>query len=91
MATLSQQAPMTTPSLPGSTSSEGITAPARILVVDDEPAIVDAVTYNLRLQGFSPLVASDADAALRALRERNKSVLDVVPRNPDRNTAPPYS
>jgi DNA-binding response OmpR family regulator len=55
-------------------------AVARILVVDDEPAIVDAVTYNLRQQGYQPLVATDADAALRLYRERKPDliILDVM-------------
>ena len=53
---------------------------ARVLVVDDEPAIVDAVTYNLRQQGYQPLVATDADAALRLFRERKPDliILDVM-------------
>ncbi|MBC8143211.1 MAG: response regulator transcription factor [Armatimonadetes bacterium] len=53
---------------------------ARILVVDDEPAIVDAVTYNLRQQGYFALVASDADTALRLFRERipDLVILDVM-------------
>lgn len=54
--------------------------PARILVVDDEPAIVDAVTYNLRQHGYQPLVAADADVALRLFRERKPDlvILDVM-------------
>ncbi len=59
----------------------GSTEPsARVLVVDDEPAIVDAVTYNLRQQGYFALVATDADAALRLFRERAPDlvILDVM-------------
>lgn len=53
---------------------------ARILVVDDEPAIVDAVTYNLRLNGHEFLIASDAEAALRLFRENRVDlvILDVM-------------
>jgi DNA-binding response OmpR family regulator len=53
---------------------------ARVLVVDDEPAIVEAVTYNLRQQGYAPLVAVDADAALRLVREKSPDliILDVM-------------
>jgi DNA-binding response OmpR family regulator len=60
-----------------------MTAPAsgtKVLVVDDEPAIVDAVTYNLRQQGFATLVAADADNALRLVREKSPDliILDVM-------------
>jgi DNA-binding response OmpR family regulator len=61
----------------------GRQAPAsttRILVVDDEPAIVEAVAYNLRQQGFAPLIAGDADTALRILKEKDPElvILDVM-------------
>jgi len=64
------QSPMTTPPLTAADAPTPPPAVAKILVVDDEPAIVDAVTYNLRLQGFTTLVAGDADAALRLFREK---------------------
>jgi DNA-binding response OmpR family regulator len=53
---------------------------AKILVVDDEPAIVEAVAYNLRQQGFTPLLAGDADTALRILKEKEPDLilLDVM-------------
>jgi DNA-binding response OmpR family regulator len=62
------------------TNSSASTVPARVLVVDDEPAIVDAVTYNLRQQGFTPLIAADADVALRLFREKKPDIvlLDVM-------------
>lgn len=52
----------------------------RILVVDDEPAIVEAVAYNLRQQGFAPLLAGDADTALRILKDKDPElvILDVM-------------
>jgi DNA-binding response OmpR family regulator len=50
-------------------------AMAKVLIVDDEPAIVEAVTYNLRQQGYLPLVAGDADTALRLFREKQPDVL----------------
>ena len=43
---------------------------ARILVVDDEPAIVDAVSYALRSEGFEVDAAHDGESALEsALRD----------------------
>jgi two-component system response regulator RegX3 len=43
----------------------------RILVVDDEPAITDALSYTLTDEGFEVEVADDGDAALQALGEDN--------------------
>ena len=52
----------------------------RILVVDDEAAIRDAVSYALRSEGFEVQVASDGDAALEAAlgAEHDVVVLDLV-------------
>ena len=51
----------------------------RVLVVDDEPAIVDAVSYALSQEGFSIASAGDGESALRALQEESFDVvlLDV--------------
>lgn len=75
---------MTAP-LPPSSSKTNTPAPAtinaaKVMVVDDEPAIVEAVAYNLRQQGYTPLVAGDADTALRLFREKEPDViiLDVM-------------
>jgi two-component system, OmpR family, response regulator RegX3 len=38
----------------------------RILVVDDEPAIVDAITYALRSEGFGVESRTDGESALEA-------------------------
>ena len=40
----------------------------RVLVVDDEPAIVDAVSYALRSEGFHTSSVSDGESALEAVR-----------------------
>lgn len=55
-------------------------AKAVVLVVEDEPAIVDAVTYSLRQQGYATLTAGDADNALRLWREKKPDlmVLDIM-------------
>ena len=57
-----------------------VAPPAKVLLVDDEPAIVDAVSYNLRQQGFVPLIANDADTALRLFKEKGPDIilLDVM-------------
>ena len=41
----------------------------RILVIDDEPDIVELVTYNLRKEGFDVSVASDGEEALAKIRK----------------------
>lgn len=40
----------------------------KILVVDDEPDVVELVTFNLRKAGFEVIAASDGAAALRSAR-----------------------
>ena len=47
----------------------------RILVVDDEPAITDAVAYALRGEGFDVATAGDGESALDAAREQGFDVL----------------
>jgi len=39
--------------------------PERILVVDDEPSIVELVSYNLRRAGFEVVTAGEGEEALR--------------------------
>ena len=41
--------------------------PARILIVEDEPAIRDLISVNLRHAGFEPIEAADADQARREI------------------------
>jgi two-component system response regulator RegX3 len=52
----------------------------RILVVDDEPAIVDAVAYGLRREGFDVDAVADGAAALEAARSApyDVVVLDLM-------------
>jgi two-component system response regulator RegX3 len=56
-----------------------VTADAKILLVDDEPAIRDSVGYMLRSNGFGVETAASGEAALDALeRERfDVMLLDV--------------
>ena len=54
----------------------------RILVVDDEPAIVDAVTYALRASGFEVDTFGDGESALEAARSDGYDVLVLDVRLP---------
>ena len=56
------------------------TAKQRILVVDDEPSIVDAVGMSLRYEGFEVDEAASGKAALAAVEEHPPDliVLDVM-------------
>jgi two-component system, OmpR family, response regulator len=53
---------------------------ARVLVVDDEPSIVDAIATTLRYEGFEVDQASNGRAALRAAQEKpfDLIVLDIM-------------
>ena len=52
----------------------------RILVVDDEPSIVEVVSLYLRRDGFEVLTASDGETALASAREHQPDliVLDIM-------------
>jgi two-component system response regulator RegX3 len=54
----------------------------RILVVDDEPAIVDAVAYALRASGFEVDAFGDGESALEAARSDSYDVLVLDVRLP---------
>lgn len=52
----------------------------KVLVVDDENPIVEAVAYNLRKEGFQALTASDAEQCLAIARSEKPDliILDVM-------------
>lgn len=54
--------------------------PQRILVVDDEPAVVELLVYNLRKAHFDVLTAGDGRQALRLAQESRPDliVLDLM-------------
>lgn len=56
------------------------TAPARILVVDDEESILQFVSYNLRKEGYDVTTATDGEAALElaAGQSFDLVVLDIM-------------
>ncbi len=49
-------------------------------MVDDEPSLIEAVSYNLRQQNFDVVTASDADEALRLFHHKRPDLilLDVM-------------
>jgi phosphate regulon transcriptional regulator PhoB len=57
-----------------------MTAPARILVVDDEPHIVELVRYNLLQEGYHVSSAGDGELALEKVRSERPDlvVLDIM-------------
>jgi phosphate regulon transcriptional regulator PhoB len=52
----------------------------KILVVDDEPDLVELVTYNLRKEGFIVSSAADGEKALHMIREKGYDlvILDLM-------------
>jgi two-component system alkaline phosphatase synthesis response regulator PhoP len=57
-------------------------APAakKILIADDEPDILEIITYNLQLHGYDVITAKDGDQALQKARETNPDliILDIM-------------
>jgi two-component system response regulator VicR len=53
---------------------------ARILVVDDEPAIVDVLVYNLQRANYEVMVARDGEEALTKARQEEPDliILDLM-------------
>ncbi len=53
---------------------------SRVLVVEDEPAVLDAVAYALEVEGFDVLTASTGRAGLEQMRTGNPAlvILDVM-------------
>jgi two-component system, OmpR family, response regulator RegX3 len=49
--------------------------PDRILVVEDEPALAEAVEYTLEAEGFEVDTAADGNGALKAARARSYDLL----------------
>ena len=54
--------------------------PAKILIVDDEPAIVDVLSYNLKRANYQVLIARDGEEALAKAREEQPDlmILDLM-------------
>lgn len=54
--------------------------PKKVLVCDDEPYIVESVSYVVRKAGFSVLVAEDGEAAVQVARKEKPDLvfLDIM-------------
>jgi len=52
-----------------------VETPKNILVVDDEPDLLDLVLYNLKKEGFQVDSATDGEKALGAIRKGNYDLL----------------
>jgi DNA-binding response OmpR family regulator len=54
--------------------------PDRVLVVEDEPALLDTLIYNLNRQGYQVESASDGEAAVQLVRQSHPDliVLDIM-------------
>lgn len=52
----------------------------RILVADDEPDILDIISYNLRIEGYDVITAKDGDEALMKAKSAKPDliILDVM-------------
>lgn len=53
---------------------------ARILIVDDEPPIVDLLSYNLKRSNYEVVIARDGEEALNQARKENPDliILDLM-------------
>lgn len=62
------------------TNSQAIMANARILIIDDEPSIVNLVTAYLKPEGYELYTATDGESGLKAARafKPDLVVLDVM-------------
>jgi two-component system, OmpR family, response regulator RegX3 len=47
----------------------------RVLLVEDEPALVDSITYSLEREGFTVASATDGEAALRRFRTERPAIV----------------
>lgn len=54
--------------------------PARILIVDDEPSIIEFVSYAMQKEGYLTEIASDGEEALRKIEQQHFDlfILDIM-------------
>jgi DNA-binding response OmpR family regulator len=59
----------------GAPASRGPRATAKILVVEDEPDLLDLVVYNLRKEGFKAVRAENGETALELARDERPDLV----------------
>jgi two-component system alkaline phosphatase synthesis response regulator PhoP len=54
--------------------------PQKILIADDEPDIIEIVSYNLSKEGFEVFTAADGNEALQQARQHHPDliILDIM-------------
>lgn len=57
-----------------------MTAPSRVLVIEDNPALAEGIAYNLKHEGYEPRIAEDGRVGLNTVREWNPDlvILDLM-------------
>jgi DNA-binding response OmpR family regulator len=51
---------------------------ARVLIVEDEPHIAEALVFLFEREGFEPTVVADGEAAIAALGAHDLVILDIM-------------
>jgi len=64
---------------------EGKMDKKRILIVDDEPDIVETIRYNLELEGYQCLVAYDGYTAIETVHREHPNLIILDIRLPKKN------
>jgi two-component system phosphate regulon response regulator PhoB len=49
--------------------------PGRVLIVEDDPALIELLQYNLEAEGFGTLVVEDGDGAMAALEDEQPDLV----------------
>jgi two-component system phosphate regulon response regulator PhoB len=49
--------------------------PGRVLIVEDDPALIELLQYNLEAEGFGTLVVEDGDGAMAALEDEHPDLV----------------
>src|ERR1044071_2891940 len=63
--------------------THGSSTPSQVLIVDDEPDILDVIKEGLEMQGLTSICASNGEEALRLAREKRPDLIlmDVLLQN----------
>jgi len=52
-----------------------MTTDALVLIVEDDPSLVELLSYNLQTSGFNTLVETEGEGAVAAIEERNPDII----------------